>query len=180
MENAIVWTVTAQAELLKVITLINGHLRSPKLYPFNLLIDYVNTIFPKTSRMKHFAEGSPFPENSWLAGFIDADGGFYIRSTEGSIHPQTNCQTKKRIALRFKIEQRQNHKMTNESFEPLMKNIADFLTLKLSTTKHSGRDYWCVAVASFSPMQILVDYLNVYPLWTTKRHDYDDFCKVFR
>lgn len=130
--------------------------------------------------MKHSVNCSPFSDNYWLAGFIDADGGFHIRSTEGSIHPQTNRQTKKRMALSFKIEQRQSHKITNESFEPLMKNIADFLTVRLCTAKHSGRDYWCVTVASFSRMQIVIDYLNAYPLLTTKRHDYDDFCKAFR
>lgn len=178
-ENAIVWTVTAKAELLKLVTLINGHLRSPKLYQFNLLIDYVNTLFPKAPLIKHSTDCSPFSDNYWLTGLIDADGGFYIRSTEGFIHPQRSRQTKKRIALRFRIEQRQSHKITNESFEPLMKNIADFLTVKLSTTKHSGCDYWCVEVASFRRMQIVIDYLNVYPLLTTKRHDYDDFCKAF-
>ena len=172
--------MTAKADLSKIVTLLNGNLRSPKLYQFNLLIDYVNKIFPNAQLVKHSADGSPFSDNYWLAGFIDADGGFKIRCTEGSVHPQTGRQTKKRLAVSFRIEQRQNHKTTNQSFKPLMKNIADFLSVTLCTSKHGGLDYWCVEVSSLSRMQTVVDYLAVYPLLTAKRNDYDDFCKAFR
>jgi hypothetical protein len=178
-ENAIVWTVTAQADLLKIVTLMNGSIRSPKLYEFNLLIDYVNKVFPNAQLVQHSADTSPFSENSWLAGFIDADGGFKIRYTKRSVHPQTGRQTKQRIALCFKVEQRQNHRITNESYEPFMKSIANFFTLNLSTVTHKGVEYWCVEVSSFSRMHTVVDYLSVYPLLTTKRHDFIDFCKAF-
>jgi hypothetical protein len=178
-ENAIVWTVTARADLLKIVTLINGNIRSPKLYQFNLLIDYVNKIFPGVQLVKHPVDCSSFFENYWLAGFIDADGGFKIRYTEGSVNPQTGHKTKQRIALSFSIEQRKSHKITNDSFEPLMKNIADFFTVKLCTSKHSEVEFWRVEVSSLSRMQILVKYLSVYPLLTTKRYDYDDFSKAF-
>nr|YP_009944734.1 hypothetical protein [Ankistrodesmus falcatus]QMS48903.1 hypothetical protein [Ankistrodesmus falcatus] len=178
-ENAVVWTVTAQTDLLKIVTLINGHIRSAKLDQFNLLMDYVNKIFPSAQLVKHSVDCSALSENYWLAGFIDADGCFKIRSTESSVNPQTGRKTKKRMALSFKIEQRQTHKITHQSFEPLMKSIADFLTVKLSMSKHSGVNYGCVEVSSLSRMQILVDYLKVYPLLTTKRHDFEDFLQAF-
>lgn len=120
-----------------------------------------------------------FFDNYWLTGFIDADGYFKIRYTENTVNPQTGQKTKQRIAFSFSIEQSKNHKITNESFEPLMKNIADFFTVKLTTSKHSGVEYWRVEVFSFSCLQILVKYFSVYPLLTTKRNDYDDFSKAF-
>lgn len=163
-ENAIVWTITARREILNLFTLMNGYLRSPKLYQFNLLIDYLNKIFPSAQLVKHDTDCSLFFENSWLAGFIDADGGFKIRYTKRSVHRQTGRKTKERIALSFKIEQRQYHKNTNESFEPLMKSIADFFTVPLHITKHNNTEYWCVEIRSFSRMQNLIDYLSVHPL----------------
>ena len=177
-DNAIVWTVTAQAELLNIVSLINGHLRSPKLYQFNLLIDYLNKIFPNAKIVKHSVDCSPFSENSWLAGFIDADGIFKIRYTEASVNPQTRIKTKKRIALSFKMEQNKSHKITEDSFEPLMKSVADFLSVKLFTIKHRGVEYWCVELNSLYKMQILYEYLSVYPLYTSKCNDYSDFVKA--
>jgi hypothetical protein len=159
---------------------MNGFLRSPKLFQFHLLIDYMNNIYPSAQLVKHSVDCSPFFENSWLAGFIDADGGFKIRYTKESINRQTGRKTKERIALSFKIEQRQYHKDTNEPFEPLMKSIADFFTVPLHITKHNNKEYWCVELARFSRMQILIDYLSVHALYTTKRNDYHDFLKAFR
>nr|YP_009054683.1 hypothetical LAGLIDADG homing endonuclease [Ourococcus multisporus]AIK29171.1 hypothetical LAGLIDADG homing endonuclease [Ourococcus multisporus] len=178
-ENAIVWTITAKADLLKIVTLINGKIRSPKLYQFNLLIDYVNKIFPSVQLIKHPVDCSSFFENYWLAGFIDANGNFKIRYTKGSVNLQTGRKTKQRIALSFTIEQHKNHLITNSSFEPFMKNIADFFTVNLRTSKHSKVEYWLVEVSSLSFMQILVKYLSVYPLLTTKRNNYSDFSKAF-
>lgn len=178
-EKAIVWTVTARADLLKVVILINGYLRSPKLYQFNLLIDYLNKVFPSPPFVQYSTvDCSSFSENAWLAGFIDADGGFKIRYTQASMNPQTGRQAKKRMALVFKIEQTKNHKVTGGSFEPLMKNIASFLAVPLKISKHHRVEYWCVEVFSLKCMQILVDYLNIFPLLTTKRNDYEDFSKA--
>lgn len=178
-ENAVVWTVTARTSLLNIVKLINGHIRSPKLYQFNLLIDYVNKLFPDARLVKYSTDDSALSKNYWLAGFIDADGGFKIRCTESSVNPQTGRKIKKRMALSFKIEQRKNLQKTQESFEPLMKSIADFFTVPLSTTKHHGVGYWCVEVTSLSRMQSLVEYLKHYPLLTTKRADFEDFLKAF-
>jgi hypothetical protein len=177
-ENAIVWTVTAQADLLKIITLINGNIRSPKIYQFNLLIDYLNKIFPTDNLVKYPEDCSSLFENYWLAGFIDADGCFLIRYTESSVNPQTGHKIKKRISARFTIEQSKSHKITNISFESLMKRIADCFSAKLYTSKHRGVEYWCIQVFSFNSLQILNNYFSHFPLLTTKRNDYDDFCKA--
>jgi len=51
----------------------------------------------------------------------------------------------------------------------------------LKISKHNGVDgpYKSIEVSSFSRMHILWDYFNLYPLLTTKRNDYDAFCKAF-
>ena len=139
-EHAIVWTVTAQADLLNLVILLNGNIRSPKLYQFNLLIDYLNSIFPDAKVVKYPVNTTSFLDSYWLAGFIDADGGFKIRYTEGGINPQTGRKIKQRVGLSFKIEQRKFHKATNVPFEGLMQNIAQFFTVKLNTYTHNGEE----------------------------------------
>lgn len=178
-EHAIVWTITAKTQLLNFVLLLNGHIRSPKLFQFNLLIDFLNSTFPETNIVKHSANVTPLFGSAWLSGFIDADGGFKIRYTEGSIHPQTKRKVKQRIGLSFKIEQSQFHKLTTVPFENLMQQIADAFTVKLNTTIHHNEKYWCVEVASFKRMHLLVDYLKDFQLLTTKRNDFETFLKAF-
>ena len=114
--------------------------------------------------------------NYWLAGFIDADGGFKIRYTVGGMNAQTGQKMKRRVGLSFKIEQSKFHKTIGVPFEDLMQKIADFLGVKLSTTKHNkGVEYWCVELGSFVSMHTVVNYLNVYPLLTSKRNDFEAF-----
>ena len=179
-DNAIVWTVAAHADLLSLVLLLNGHMRSPKLYQFNLLIDYLHTVFQDVNIVKHSVNNIPFFENYWLAGFIDADGGFKIRYTKGGINTQTGRKIKQRIGLSFKIEQRMFHKTTNVPFEALMKSIAQYLTVNLNTSTHNEDvKYWCVEVASFKRMHNVIDYLNAYPLMTSKFNDFVAFKNAF-
>lgn len=190
-ENAIVWTFTAQAELRSIVNLLNGSLRSPKLYQFNLLIDYLNNISsPNVNALvKHSVDSSSFSDNYWLAGFIDADGGFKIRYTvkdlgdapRGLVLARNSRGVKQRISLSFKIEQCMFHKTTNVPFEPLMQQLASFFTINLTTVYHNnkvnkdGVAYWCLELASIKRMHIVVDYLSKYPLLTSKRNDFNSF-----
>ena len=179
-ENAIVWTVTARMDLLNLVKLMNGHIRSPNISQFNLLVDYLNSIFPKANLVKHSVDTTPFFDNYWLAGFIDANGGFKIRYTEGGINPQNGRKIKQRIGLSFKIEQRKFHKLTNVPFEGLMLHLAQFLTINLTTSiHHNGMGYWCLEVLSFKRMHTIVDYLNAYPLLTSKCNDFEAFKSAF-
>lgn len=179
-ENAVVWTITAQRDLLNLVTLLNGNIRTPKLYKFNLLIDYLNKKFPDAQLNKHSVDCSSFLENYWLAGFIDADGGFKIRYTVGGKNSQNGRKVKQRIGLSFKIEQLKFHKTTGVPFEDFMESLAKFFTVNLTTSLHNGKEYWCVEINSFQRMHIIVDYLSVYPLLTSKRNDCDSFKKAFK
>lgn len=99
-----------------------------------------------------------------MAGFIDADGGFKIRFTKKAVDATTGKVTKQRIALMFVIEQRKHHPKTNESFESLMRSIADSLLVNLTTSQHNNREYWCVTVTSLKQLDKLIEYLNMHSL----------------
>lgn len=74
-ENACVLTLHTDSGVLKFVELINGYLRSPKLYKFNLVVDYLNKKY-KLNLRKNEVDESDINSNSWFAGFVDADGGF--------------------------------------------------------------------------------------------------------
>lgn len=81
--------------VVKVVELINGKMRTPKVAALHRLISYFNL-----NREYNFpllpVDTSPFESNAWFAGFVEADGSFYIRTTE----------TPLRIAPQFVLEQR--------------------------------------------------------------------------
>lgn len=179
-ENAIVWTITARAELINIVFLLNGNVRSLKIDQFNQLIDYLNNISSNQNVLKkNIPDCSELLNNYWLAGFIDADGGFKIRYTEKKINSLTGHNTKQRIAVSVKIEQRMFHKHTNAPFKDLMQFIADFFEVKLTITTHENVKYWCVEVSSLKRMKKIIDYLTKYPLLSSKRNDYCAFKNAY-
>ena len=54
-----------------------------------------------------------------------------------------------------------------------------YLTVNRNTATHKKIEYWCVEIASFKRMHTIVDSLNVYPLLTSKRNDFDSFKSAF-
>jgi hypothetical protein len=120
-ENACVLIFYTDKGIIKLIECINGYLRSPKISKFNLVIDYLNNKYG-FNILKYDIDLSEIGSNNWFAGFIDADGGFYVRYTEKS---------KFRIACNLRIEQRMIEPTSGLSYNPLFLKIALFLNVQL-------------------------------------------------
>lgn len=131
--------------------------------------------------VSHSIEAESFLSNNyWLAGFIDADGGFKIRYSQKRVNKLTNkVLSKGRIEMRFALEQRQYHPKNQAPYEKIMQRIADFFSVNLKISHHNAKVYWTVEVFSVIKLQLLVDYLNKYPLKTIKSNDYSDWLKAF-
>jgi hypothetical protein len=170
-----------------MINLLNGNFRTPKILKFNGLIVWLNEKFNYHIPI-HSPDTSDLNKNGWLAGFIDADGGFKIRYTEKQM-PCTGEKTSKvlkkgRIEVRFVLEQRKNINgdFTDPnnniySYEAIMLKIYSFfgLSTNLRLSKHNvDKTYFIVEIASLTKANILIQYLNTYPLLTAKRNDFDD------
>jgi Cytochrome C and Quinol oxidase polypeptide I/LAGLIDADG endonuclease len=188
-ENAIVWTIGTHKELVNMINLLNGYLRTPKIIKFNELIIWLNDIYRYNIPI-HSPDTSDLNENGWLAGFIDADGGFKVRYTEKLICENTSKVLRKgRIEVRFALEQRKNLNgdsinVDNNiySYEAIMLQIYSFfgISTNLRLSKHNvDKTYFIVEVFSLTKLNILIQYLKKYPLLTAKRNDYDDWVKVY-
>lgn len=183
-ENAIVWIIHKHKELINLISLINGYLRTPKIYQFNDLIIWFNDRYNYTIPL-FSPDNLSLANNGWLAGFIDANGGFKVRYTEKHIDPKTNkVVSKERIEVRFVLEERQTlyYKSIDFDYKPIMLKIHSYfgLTTDLRVSKHNeDKFYWIIEVASLGRLGTLIDYFNNYPLLTAKRNDYEDWLKVY-
>lgn len=203
-ENAIVWVINTHKELVAMINLLNGYLRTPKLIKFNELIVWLNNKYNYNIPI-HSPDTIDLNENGWLAGFIDADGGFKIRYTEKLICEKTSKVLKKgRIEVRFALEQRKNiinnlsvvgsgHSPLSEptkeekfntkySYEAIMLQIYSFfgISTDLRQSIHNvDKTYFIVEVTSLTKLNKLIQYLQTYPLLTAKRNDFEDWVKVY-
>jgi hypothetical protein len=157
--------------LIILVNLINGKIRGPKYNQLILLIQYLNN--------KKFLNIIPLGidttslrVNSWLTGFIEADGSFQVRTSLTSKYP--------RIALSFELSQSQ---ITHYSFSMLsiITLIADFIKVKVNEVRlNSKYPQYRVRTSSLRTNLNLKIYLDKYPLKGTKYLDYKDWSSVLR
>lgn len=173
-DNACVLVVSPVVGLKKIVNLINGELRTPKIHQLHALIDWLNKSH-STNITKLPLKNSPLSEDGWLSGFIDSDGSFSVLHTK-----LENGAKKRKIACRLRIEQRILDPITNESYESVLTNIANFLNCSLLTRnqKSTGNDYYILTASSQKSLNIIVDYLEKYTLFSSKYLDYKDWKEV--
>lgn len=96
----------AKEEVFKVINLINGYLRTPKIEALHRAITWINEKDNKSIPLLSL-DLSPIDSYSWLSGFNDADGNFsitvYDRKKKNGKVIRTNVQTF------FRLEVKQNY-----------------------------------------------------------------------
>ena len=78
---------------LKLVNLLNGNMRTSKMYRLYDLIDWLNNKNSDLNIIKLPLDSSPINSNAWLSGFIEADGSFSV------------FLNKKSIRLRFSLTQ---------------------------------------------------------------------------
>lgn len=173
-DNACILTVSAVVQLKKIVYLINGELRTPKIHQLHNLIDWLNKNH-KTNLNKFPLKENSLLEDKWLSGFVDADGSFSIQ------HTNLECPAKKKnISCRLRIEQRQLDPVTNESYKSVMQQIAGSLECKLSTRKQksTNNEYYILAAYSKTSLVIIINYFKNNLLFSSKYLDYKDWEKA--
>lgn len=167
--NSIELRFSEKKTILKIVTLINGKFRTPKIDQLHKLIDWLNNKY-LLNISKLPLDSSPLVANSWLTGFIEAEGGFYIRFSL------------KQIICKFSLEQRMIYPKTGESYYTILNNICLFLNVKLSLRNRLNykNSYYHIRVENQNSSKILIDYLNKYSLLSSKYLDYLEWEKSFR
>lgn len=168
--HAYTLSITSITGLINIITLLNGFIRTPKLYKFNLLIDWVNNK-SGSNFIKHEPDISNINSNAWFSGFTEADGSFDIRISlieTGAI--------KNRIAARYRLEQRITDPKTCQSYENVLNLIAFNFGISLSTSIHNKNiKYYLISISSSNSRLLLVNYFEKYPLFSSKLLNYNDW-----
>ena len=169
-ENAIVLTVSPIKGLKVILNLISDYLRTPKINQVNKLINWLNKYHNTNLNILTRNEKSLILDY-WLSGFIDADGGFLINYSKNKL------KNKEIIKFTMTIEQRMVDPITQESYESILIMISKFfnVNLRIRHQKLTQRSYYRIVISSKKSLIILINYLDLYPLLSSKYLNYLDW-----
>lgn len=168
-KKVIRWMIQDIKSVIYTINAVNGKFRTPKIIDLHRMIDFLNT---KGENIKKLPlDSSPLNSNAWFAGLIDSDGCFSIKGFNS-----TNLRTY--LGFQFYLPQRAVDK-NGESLEEVMKKIAEFLSITIKTRVIYGKlTQFVVNTSSISSNKILINYLNTFPLLSSKYLDFKDWEKA--
>lgn len=174
--------ITSAKDIIRIINLIIGYFRTPKIEALYRAIDNLN-IFALRHIFKLPLDESDLYSNAWLAGFSDADGNFSVK-LEGYYANNNLLNKDNRIKCVFSINQREIYKRTNESFISIMSKLANFFKCNINykLAKHPSfkipAKLLVFYVQSNNKHYLVTKYFNKYPLMTSKYLNYLDYCKA--
>jgi hypothetical protein len=173
-DNACVLVVSPVKGLKKIIEHINGELRTPKIVQLYNLIDWINKNHSSDIIKLPLKKGN-LDKDSWLAGFIDADGSFSIQHTK-----LENNAKKRKISCRLRIEQRMYEPISKNSYFDVLTEMGKFLNCNLNTRKQISTDneYFNLTASSRKSLSIIITYFKLFPLYSSKYLDYKDWEKA--
>jgi len=167
-KNAYTYVISNLKGLIKIINLINGKMRTLKIEQLHKLIDLINN--KNNNNITPLPlDNSSLDSNAWLSGIIEADGCFYVRYSQNK-HAKT-----KKIACMLELAQKRININNKDQIE-IMNKISKFLLTKLKIRKNQ---YW-IKTTTFESNLKLLEYLNKYPLFSSKYMDYITWSKILK
>lgn len=183
--NSMRYNIADKGGVIKLVNLVNGYFRTPKIQTFHRLIDHLN-VKHNLNIIKSPIDISDLGSNAWLAGFTEADGYFGVKITEFRLKTENDKRSRsEKIKCKFVIEQRQMDKATGLSCKDFMLSIADYFDSSLlSITRNNDKflapaNSYYFSVESVSKLDKVVKYFSTYPLMGIKGLDSLDFMKVY-
>jgi len=168
--NAYVLYINNEKGILKLVNLLNGNMRTPKINSLYKLIDWLNHKNEGLKLVKLPLNTEPLINSAWLSGFIEAEGHFSIRTTLTGKYPKIECK--------FELSQSQKDQLgfSNELF---LADIANFLNVSLKNIReNTSHPQYRLRTHSLHTNFILINYLNEFPLFGSKFLDYNNWKEI--
>lgn len=177
----VLWQIQKKKDVLNIINIINGYMRTPKIEALHRAIIWFNK-FDNSSLECLTLDNSPLDSNSWLAGFSDGDANFSITLTDGK---KKGKVTSKRVQTFFRIELRQNYHRGEagaSSYFTILSLIAEYLNVNLYSRIRQQGDklfYAFIVIAHSSRSHAKVKaYFDRFPLYCSKYLAYKDWIRI--
>ena len=182
----VIWHLQKTEDVIKIINIINGFMRTPKIEALHRAIKWFN-LYDNLELKCLDLDHSPIESNAWLAGFTDGDGNFSINLTD---RKKIGRITSKRVQAFFRIELRQDYHrdvptyLSGTSYFDILTKISRYLNVNLySRTREKGEKiFYTFFVVSHSNLSnvIVMEYFDKFPLYSSKYLSYKDWSLVVK
>ena len=183
-QGCVIWCIQKTEDVIKMINLINGYMRTPKIEAVHRAVNWFNE-FDGYSLDILTLDKSDIDSNAWLAGFTDGDGNFSInltnRKKKGNI-------TSKRVQIFFRLELRQTYHRDvpiiqgGTSYFEILDKIARYLGVNLYSRSRIQKDKvfysYMVISHNIQSHNKVISYFNRFPLYSSKYLAYLDWKQV--
>lgn len=180
----VLWQIQKTEDVIKIIKIINGYMRTPKIEALHRAINWFND-FDNCNIDCLGLDQSSIDSNAWLAGFTDGDGNFSITLTD---RKKKGKITSKRIQTFFRLELRQTYprdvsvEQGGTSYFIILSKIATYLGVNLLSRTREQKDkvFYAFMVISHSVAShaLVINYFDRFPLYSSKYLAYKDWCFV--
>jgi len=166
-QGCVLWSIQNSKDVIKIINIINGYMRTPKLEALHRAINWYKDNM-NINIQPLGLDLSSIDSNAWLAGFTDGDGNFSITLTD---RKKKGVITSKRVQAFFRLELRQNYhrevsiEQGGASYFDILDKIARYLFPKkdggaLALVKNM---YVCFVVKGGTATQnLLFNQVNIF------------------
>ena len=176
----VILQILAKEEVLKVINLINGYMRTPKIEALHRAINWINEN-DNSSIVCLGLDKSPIDSNSWLAGFTD--GRAFCFNIIISDRKKNIFRFESKFKLKFNIVFPNNvqEELVGSGYFLLFSEICEyFKTNLISKTIHSTNiKFTFIVLAHNSASQdIIMEYFKKFPLLGINYWGYLNWCEA--
>ena len=183
--NCYTFVINNQEGIIKIVNLLNGNMRTPKINSLFNLIDWLNNKNHATSPEYGLTEltqkiikqplriDSLF-NDSRLSGIIDSDGHFSVRTSM----VEKDSRVGAKIECKFEFSQKQKDHLGNNT-KLFLNNIARFLKTNVKNIReNTPNPQYRLRTNNLESNFILINYLSEYPLFGSKYLDYNDWKEI--
>lgn len=103
-------------------------------------------------------------QDAWLSGFTDAEGCFNVSITSNSKYTLGSV-----IKMRFLLDQKDSI---------ILSKIKDLFNLGKVSSRSGTRKVFRYTVTGFKPIKIVINYFELFPLYTKKAHSLKKWCTI--
>lgn len=176
--GCVIWQIQKSEEVILIINLINGFMRTPKIEALHRAINWFNT-FDNLNLTCLGLDKSPINSNAWLAGFSDGRGKFILTTSESKNSFRVCQQFKLQINIAYPNA---DAEFAGSAYWCILSKVCEYfktaLISRVIEDETKTKFTFIMIVYNFPKLDIVITYFDKYSLLGINYSYYLNFREV--